>query len=347
MIFRIVKKLFIFGVLISVIGISVLVIQLYRFQSGAVSLPDSGWSFVIKPGSSIKMIAHQLSLEKIIDDPWLFILLARVKGVETKVRMGEYHLQQEQSPSDLLDTFTKGHSIQYSLSIIEGWSFREMIHALQKHPVVNSQLRDKTDAEIMAAIGYEGQHPEGLFFPDTYRFPRGTTDIQFLQRAYHLMQKHLQREWDSRAPDLPISTSYEALILASIIEKETGVAHERPLIAAVFIQRLKKNMRLQTDPTIIYGLGESFDGNIRARDLKKDTPYNTYLHKGLTPTPIALPGLGAIRAALHPAANDALYFVSRGDGTHHFSKTLQEHNKAVVKYQLKGRKHRRKISSES
>ncbi|MCH7881978.1 MAG: endolytic transglycosylase MltG [Proteobacteria bacterium] len=345
--FRIVKKLFVMGVLILVIGISILVIQLYRFQSEIISLPDSGRTFVIIPGSNIKTIAHQLSLEKIIDDPWLFILLARVKGVETKVRAGEYRLQQDQSALDLLDTFTKGHSIQYSLSIIEGWSFREMIHEMQKHPVITNQLRGKSDAEIMATIGYPGQHPEGLFFPDTYRFPRGTTDIQFLQRAYRLMQNYLQREWDNRAPDLPIASSYEALILASIIEKETGVAHERPLIAAVFIQRLKKGMRLQTDPTIIYGLGESFDGNIRARDLKKDTPYNTYLHKGLTPTPIALPGLEAIRAALHPADNDALYFVSRGDGTHHFSKTLKEHNKAVVKYQLKGRKNRRKISSES
>lgn len=347
MMFRILKKLFLIGVLILVIGISVLVIQLLRFQSEAISLPDSGRTFVITPGSNIKTIAHQLSLEKIIDDPWLFILLARIKGIETKVRAGEYRLQQDQSALDLLDTFTKGQSIQYSLSIIEGWSFREMIHELQENPVINNQLQGKSDAEIMAAIGYPGQHPEGLFFPDTYRFPKGTTDIRFLQRAYQLMQNHLQREWDSRAPGLPISTSYEALILASIIEKESGVAHERPLIAAVFIQRLKKRMRLQTDPTIIYGLGESFDGNIRARDLKKDTPYNTYLHKGLTPTPIALPGLEAIRAALHPADSEALYFVAKGDGTHHFSKTLEEHNKAVVKYQLKGRKNRRKISSES
>lgn len=343
----ILKKIFVLAVLISAIGVAVLVIQLLRFQSEVVSLPDSERTFVIIPGSNIKTIAHQLSLEKIIDDPWLFILLAKVKGVETKVRAGEYRLQQDQSSLDLLDIFTKGHSIQYSLSIIEGWSFREMIQELQRHSVITNQLQEKSDAEIMATIGYQGQHPEGLFFPDTYRFPKGTTDIQFLQRAYQLMQNHLQREWDNRAPDLPISTSYEALILASIIEKETGVAHERPLIAAVFIQRLRKGMRLQTDPTVIYGLGENFDGNIRGRDLKKDTLYNTYLHKGLTPTPIALPGLEAIKAALHPADSAALYFVAKGDGTHYFSETLEEHNKAVVKYQLKGRKNRRKISSES
>jgi len=345
--FRIVKKLFVFLVLISIAGISIVVIQLFQFQSEAVFLSEPEQIFVITPGSNIKLIAQDLSLKKIIDDPWLFILLAKVKGVETRVRAGEYQLQQGWSVSDLLDVFIKGSSIQYSLSIIEGWSFGQMIHALQDNPVITSQLTGKSNAEIMTILGYKGQHPEGLFFPDTYRFPKGTTDIQFLRRAYLLMQDNLQREWDNRAPGLPITTSYEALILASIIEKETGVAHERPLIAAVFIQRLKKGMRLQTDPTIIYGMGENFDGNIRSRDLKKDTPYNTYLHKGLTPTPIALPGVEAIRAALHPANSDALYFVARGDGTHQFSETLEQHNKAVVKYQLKGRKNRRKISSES
>jgi len=345
--YKITKKIFILLVLILGIGISVVVIQLLRFQSEAISLSSADRIFVINPGSSIKMIAQQLSLDKIIDDPWLFILLAKLKGVEARVRAGEYRLQPNQSASDLLDVFTKGSSIQYRLSIIEGWTFRQMIHALQENPVITSLLKGKSDTEIMTALGYQDQHPEGLFFPDTYRFPKGTTDIQFLQRAYQLMQSHLQREWGGRAPGLPISTSYEALILASIIEKETGVAHERPLIAAVFIQRLKRGMRLQTDPTIIYGLGENFDGNIRSRDLKKNTPYNTYLHKGLTPTPIALPGLEAIKAALHPADSRALYFVAKGDGTHYFSKTLEQHNKAVVKYQLKGRKKRRKISSES
>ena len=173
-----------------------------------------------------------------------------------------------------------------------------------------------------------------MFFPDTYRFPKGTSDLDFLQRAFQVMQSHLTREWDQRDVDLPLESKYEALILASIIEKETGAGFERPLISGVFVRRLKKNMRLQTDPTIIYGLGEKFDGDIRFRDLKKDTPYNTYLHAGLTPTPIALPGLEAIRAALHPAKTDALYFVSKGDGTHQFSATLDEHNTAVRRYQL-------------
>jgi UPF0755 protein len=342
---KLIKKIFLWLLLVATIAISVLVIQFFRFQYQTVSIADSERTFTIQSGSNIKSIAQQLSLEKIIDDPWLFILLAKIKGVETSVRAGEYQLQQSQSPSDLLELFTKGPSIQYSFTIIEGWAFRQMMQELQRQTIIKNTLRGKSDTEIMAALGYQGQHPEGLFFPDTYSFPKGTTDIDFLKRAYQLMQSHLQREWDSREPGLPISTSYDALILASIIEKETGVAYERPLIASVFTQRLRKNMRLQTDPTVIYGLGETFDGDIRFRDLKKDTPYNTYLHKGLTPTPIALPGLDALRAALHPADNKALFFVAKGDGTHYFSNTLDEHNKAVSKYQLKGKKSKRKSTA--
>jgi UPF0755 protein len=342
---KLLRKLFTWLLLFTVIVVSALVVQFFRFQYQTVSIPDSEKIFTIQPGSNIKSIAQQLSLEKIIDDPWLFILLAKVKGVEKRVRAGEYQLQQSQSPSDLLELFTKGQSIQYSFTIIEGWTFRQMMQELQHHTIIKNTLSGKSDAEIMAELGYHGQHPEGLFFPDTYSFPKGTTDIEFLQRAYQLMQSHLKREWENRSPDLPISTSYEALILASIIEKETGAAYERPLIASVFTQRLRKNMRLQTDPTVIYGLGETFDGDIRFRDLKKDTPYNTYLHKGLTPTPIALPGLDSIRAALHPADSKALFFVSRGDGTHYFSNTLEEHNKAVSKYQLNGKKPKRKSTT--
>ena len=339
------KKLFIWALLAGVLAIAVLLIQFMRFQYQTVSIPGPERTFFIQSGSNIKTIAQQLSLEKIINDPWLFILLAKIKGVEKSVRAGEYRLQQSQSPSELLELFTKGQSIQYSFTIIEGWTFRELIKEMQHHSTIKNTLGSKSNAEIMAALGYQGQHPEGLFFPDTYSFPKGTSDIDFLQCAYQLMQSHLQREWVSRAPDLPLGSSYDALILASIIEKETGAAYERPLIASVFIQRLRKNMRLQTDPTIIYGLGESFDGDIRFRDLKKDTPYNTYLHKGLTPTPIALPGLDAIRAALHPVDGKALFFVSKGDGTHYFSETLKEHNKAVSKYQLKGKQPKRKSTT--
>jgi len=337
MFLKLIKKILLWGIFATLIASVVLIVQFQRFTHETISISEPDRTFLIEPGSNIKSIARQLSLEKIIDDPWLFILLAKLKGVETKVRAGEYRLQQEQSPNDLLELFTRGKSIQYSFTIIEGWSFRQMLAAMQDDPVLVNTLKGKTDAEIMTLLGYPQQHPEGMFYPDTYRFPRGTSDIRFLHRAYDLMQSQLQREWLNRAPDLPLKSSYEALILASIIEKETAVGSERPLIASAFIQRLRKNMRLQTDPTVIYGLGESFDGDIRYRDLRKDTPYNTYLHHGLTPTPIALPGVEAIHAALHPADSKAIYFVARGDGTHQFSETLEQHNKAVKKYQLKGK----------
>ncbi len=334
---KIIKRLFVWSLAAVFLTVAVLVFQLLRFQHGAINLTAEPTVFLIKSGSNIKSIAQDLSLKKIIDDPWLFILLAKVKGVETKVRAGEYELKSGQSADDLLQTFTQGSSIQYGFTVIEGWSFRQMMAALAEDPILEQTLQGKSNEELMALLGYPEQHPEGMFFPDTYRFPKGTSDLDFLKRAYQVMQQHLEREWSQRAPELPLKSSYEALILASIIEKETGAGFERPLIGGVFTERLKLGMRLQTDPTIIYGLGESFDGDIRFRDLKKDTPYNTYLHSGLTPTPIALPGLDAIRAALQPAATEALYFVSKGDGTHHFSATLEEHNAAVRRYQLKGR----------
>ena len=250
------------------------------------------------------------------------------------MRAGEYSIADGITADELLRQFTEGNSIQYSLTVIEGWTFRQMLAALARDPIIEHRLEGRTDAEIMAQLGYAGEHPEGRFFPDTYRFPRGTTDIDFLRRAYQVMQRHLEREWAQRQSDLPLKSPYEALILASIIEKETAVPAERNLISGVFVQRLRRNMRLQTDPTVIYGLGPEFDGDIRFRDLRRDTPYNTYLRAGLTPTPIALPGLDSIRAALHPEESGALYFVSRGDGTHKFSNTLEEHNAAVRKYQL-------------
>ena len=334
---KLLKRIIAFCLVASILVVGVLVFQLLRFQYSSVHLSGEQDTFLIKSGSNIKIIAQDLTARKYIEDPWLFILLAKLKGVETRVRAGEYHVEAGQTPDQLLDTFTRGSAIQYSLTVIEGWSFRQMLEALAQDPIIENTLQGKSDAEIMTLLGYPDQHPEGLFFPDTYRFPKGTSDVDFLRRAYQVMKGHLQREWGKRAQNLPLNNSYEALILASIIEKETGVGFERPLISGVFIQRLQKKMRLQTDPTVIYGLGDEFDGNIRFRDLKKDTPYNTYLHAGLTPTPIALPGLDAIRAALNPADTRALYFVSKGDGTHHFSETLEEHNAAVKRYQLKGR----------
>lgn len=331
---KFIKQLFVWSILATVLVIAILIYQLLRFQHGNVALPQEPTVFLIRSGSNIKSIAQDLSMQNIINDPWLFILLAKVKGVETRVRAGEYQIESGMTADDLLEKFTQGSAIQYSFTVIEGWSFRQMLAALAEDPVIEHTLQGKSNQEIMALIGHPELHPEGMFFPDTYRFPKGTSDLDFLQRAFQVMQNHLTREWNQRDEDLPLKSEYEALILASIIEKETGAGFERPLISGVFIRRLKKNMRLQTDPTIIYGLGEEFDGDIRFRDLKKDTPYNTYLHAGLTPTPIALPGLEAIRAALHPAKTDALYFVSKGDGTHQFSATLDEHNTAVKRYQL-------------
>ncbi len=333
---RLIKRLLTLGVLAALIVAAFLTFQMLRFQHGSVALPADDTVFLIRSGSNIKTIAQELTSEGIIEDPWLFILLAKLKGVETRVRAGEYLIETGQSPDDLLETFTRGSAIQYSLTVIEGWTFRQLLDAIAADPILEQTLASKTVAEIMTLLGRPDEHPEGRFFPDTYRFPKGTTDIDFLRRAYQVMESHLRREWDRRDPDLPLADPYEALILASIIEKETAVGYERPMIAGVFIERLRRNMRLQTDPTVIYGLGASFDGDIRFRDLKKDTPYNTYLHAGLTPTPIALPGLDSIRAALHPARTDALYFVSKGDGTHHFSATLEEHNAAVRQYQLSG-----------
>jgi UPF0755 protein len=332
---KLIKRLISWSLLGFVLVVGILTYQLLDFQHGEVNLQEPR-VFLIKSGSNIKIIAQDLTMQKIIEDPWLFILLAKLKGVETRVRAGEYQLESGQTPDDLIEVFVSGSSIQYSFTVIEGWSFRQMLDAMARDPIIEHQLEDKTNEEIMRLIGYPDQHPEGMFFPDTYRFPKGTSDIDFLRRAYQVMQQHLEREWNQRENDLPLKSSYEALILASIIEKETGAGFERPLIAGVFTERLKRNMRLQTDPTVIYGLGESFDGDIRFRDLKKDTPYNTYLRAGLTPTPIALPGLDSIRAALHPAKTKALYFVSKGDGTHHFSETLEEHNAAVKRYQLGG-----------
>ena len=332
---KLLKNLLILGLVVSFVCVGTVAFQLWRFQQKTIDLEGSETIFQIRPGSNITSIAQELTRQQIIDDPWLFVLLARLQGVDTRIQAGEYRLVHGTSAEALLQQFTEGNSIQYSFTVIEGWTFRQMLAAIARDQIIDHRLEGKSDEEIMRLIGYEGQHPEGRFFPDTYRFPRGTSDIDFLRRAYQVMQRHLEREWQNRAPDLPLETPYEALTLASIIEKETAVGEERPMIAGVFVERLRRNMRLQTDPTIIYGLGDEFDGDIRYRDLRRDTPYNTYIHSGLTPTPIALPGLDSIRAALQPAETRALYFVSRGDGTHQFSETLEQHNAAVKRYQLK------------
>ncbi len=237
-----------------------------------------------------------------------------------------------------MDDITEGDVIHHEITLIEGFTFKQLLAAIRKNSVLTLELDNLSEAEVMDKLGYKGQHPEGRFYPDTYHFSRGMTDTELLQRAYKSMQEILKDEWDKREQGLPFKTPYEALIMASIVEKESAVAEERPLIAGLFINRLRINMRLQTDPTVIYGI-ENYDGNIRRKDLRKDTPYNTYTRSGLPPTPIAMPGREAIHATLHPDKTKYLYFVAYGDGTgrHQFSTNLKDHEKAVDKYQRKKR----------
>ena len=287
----------------------------------------------IEQGTPLKQVAAQLQRGGIIDHPLAFSLLGRLTGKAGQIKAGGYLFEAASSPWELLRKLTQGETLLGRITIIEGWTFRQMREALDRHPGLRNDTKGMSDAELLAALGIDAPHPEGLFFPDTYYFDQGSSDRALLLRAYHHMQQVLQEAWQERPPNLPYESPYELLIMASIIEKETGAPEERALIAAVFLNRLRLGMRLQTDPTVIYGLGERFDGNLRKADLLTDTPYNTYTRAGLPPTPIALPGAASIRAAINPEASRALYFVSKGDGRHQFSNTLDEHNRAVARYQ--------------
>ena len=310
--------------------------SLYRsFQVAEISVPEEGMIYTIPAGTSLKQLAFDLQRHGIIDQPRFFVMLGRELDAARSLKTGEYTLLRGMTPRSLLEQVTDGQVIQYSLTVIEGQTFREMLARIASHQVIEHTLEGLDDGEIMTRLGHPGEHPEGRFLPDTYNFPRSTTDLAFLQRAYNAMTEQLQQAWEERQEGLPLKSAEEALILASIVEKETGRAEERPVIAGVFVRRLQKGMKLQTDPTVIYGMGASFDGNIRLRDLRKDTPYNTYTRSGLPPTPIALPGADAIHAVLHPAAGNSLYFVAMGEGRHYFSSTLKQHNLAVDKFQKK------------
>lgn len=294
--------------------------------------------FSLKSGSSLKSAARQMTNAGLLAEPAPFVLLARLMGQASKIKAGNYEVESPITPLELLRKITEGDYTQDLITLVEGWTFQQTRKALDEHPGIRHDSSGLSNAEIMLRLDIAEPSPEGLFFPDTYHFSRGSSDLAILRRAHRLMRATLADQWERRAPGLPLATPYEALILASIIEKETGQASERRLIAAVFVNRLRAGMRLQTDPTVIYGMGASFDGNLRRRDLVSDTPYNTYVRPGLPPTPIALPGLASLNATLNPAQSDALYFVSRGDGTSHFSRTLVEHDRAVMKYQRSGRR---------
>ena len=296
-------------------------------------LPATPFVFDLKQGHSLRGTARELQQAGLLQQDWLFIWLARLLGKSTQLKAGNYVLEHPVSPLELLEMISKGEVSERQLSVIEGWTFKQLRQALDTNPDIVHDTTGITDAEILQRISATENHPEGLFFPDTYYFAAGNSDLVIFKRAYQAMQKHLQQAWLARAPNLPLQTPYQALILASIIEKETGTPDDRGMIAGVFVNRLRKGMLLQTDPTVIYGMGDKFDGNLRKRDLLKDTAYNTYTRAGLTPTPIALPGVAALQAVLHPAQTDALYFVSRGDGSSQFSSTLAKHNQAVEQYQ--------------
>ncbi len=308
--------------------------QYQAFRDSQLNVPEAGRIYEVRPGTSLNRLAHDLQREAIIEYPRFFILLGRELAVATRLQAGQYRLDPGMTPQVLLERLSSGAVVQHTLTLIEGQTFREMLELIHASDELGHTLQEVDSEDVMAVLGHADEHPEGRFLPDTYHFPIGTTDREFLQRAYRAMAELLAGEWENREPELPLESPYEALILASIVEKETGLAAERPLIAGVFISRLEKGMRLQTDPTVIYGMGEAFDGNIRSRDLRADTPYNTYTRDGLPPTPIAMPGADAIRAVLHPDKKGYLYFVARGNGAHYFSRTLEEHNRAVQKFQL-------------
>jgi len=292
--------------------------------------------FEVAQGASFRTAAQKIEEQGILVGRYQFELLARILQRDADIKAGSYELNGAVTPMQLLDKLTRGDVTQADVKVIEGWTFRQMRAALDASPFLRHDTLGVADAEILKRLGAAESHPEGLFFPDTYLFSKGTSDLRVLQRAYAALSRRLAQEWAARDPSVPYKSPYEALILASVIEKETGRASERDRVAGVLINRLRIGMLLQVDPTVIYGLGERFDGNLKKVHLLTDGPYNTYTRAGLPPTPIALTGHASLRAALRPAKTDSLYYVARGDGTSEFSRTLEEHNRAVRKYQLNG-----------
>lgn len=296
----------------------------------------------VPKGSTFGQVLRELSARKLLTHRILLQIYSRISARGHHIQAGEYLLGPGTTPLDLLEILEQGHVRTHAITLVEGWTLAQMRNALAKDAYLQKFMANVPAAEVLQTLGIDaqpGRQPEGLFFPDTYVFSGATSDRDILRQSYRRMQEVVEQEWKVRADNLPYKNSYEALIMASIVERETGAASERPEIAGVFVRRLQRDMLLQTDPAVIYGLGDQFDGNLRRRDLDNpDNPYNTYQHRGLPPTPIALPGRAAIRAALQPSGGDALYFVARGDGSHHFSATLEEHEKAVKKFQIQQRR---------
>lgn len=302
-----------------------------------LSLPGSPFDFEVKAGSSLASVARRLHDAGVLPHAAALTWLARVRGADRTIKAGSYEIEAGVTLPRLLDKLTQGDVLQTAVTIVEGSTFAELRRALRENAQLAHETADWSDGELLARIGAAEAQPEGLFFPDTYFLATGSSDLALLKRAYRLLHERLDAAWTRRTPDLPLATPYDALILASIVEKETGHAGDRPLVASVFVNRLQRGMRLQTDPAVIYGMGSRFDGNLRKRDLETDTPYNTYLREGLPPTPIALPSQASIDVVVNPPKTAYLYFVSRGDGTSEFSANLIDHNRAVSKYQKSGR----------
>ena len=324
-------------VLLAVIALGLFAWKQHSALEQTLSVSDDAHLLDVRPGDTPSGVFLRLEAEGVLEDAFWLRLYWRLNLAGQSLHSGEYRLMPGMTARDMIGLWKRGEVVQYSLTLVEGWNFRQLRSALQNQSKLEQTLDGLSDADIMERIGAAGLHPEGRFFPDTYRFTRGTSDLELLRRAYTRLEQVLDEEWQQRSEGLPYKDAYQALIMASIIEKETGVPHERGEISGVFVRRLARGMLLQTDPTVIYGMGETYRGRITRNDLRTPTPYNTYTNLGLPPTPIAMVGREAIHAALHPLDGTSLFFVARGDGSHVFSDTLDQHNRAVREYQLKRR----------
>lgn len=323
--------------LLACLGIAMLAVVLagglWRFADAPMLARSAEVRVVVQPGSGLRAISRTLAAQGLIVSPWAFSAVARLRGQGERLQAGVYEIKPGMTPNELLERMVRGESLNDRVTIIEGWTFAQMRSALDRHESLRHDTTALSESDILERLGAIERRAEGLFFPDTYVFSVGTSDLQILRIARARMRERLDAAWAARSDGLPLGSPYEALILASVVEKETGRAEDRTLIASVFLNRLRIGMRLQSDPTVIYGKGARFDGNLRRVDLEEDTPYNSYVRGGLPPTPIALPGAESLAAVTRPAASRALYFVARGDGTSEFSATLEEHNRAVARFQ--------------
>lgn len=336
---RVIIKLFILLVLLIALALGYGYWWFAQWQKTPLNI-NQGDIITIQPGDNLSRLALRLEQAGQIEHAKLLTAYAKYKS-KTQINVGEYPVTQTLTPDSLLDLLQSDNIVDYSVTLVEGKTFRDYLKKLHSQPKLTATLKNKSDLEIIAELGLTIDHLEGWFYPDTYQYISSSTDKDILLRAHKKMQQVLMDAWSNRAENLPYQSPYEALIMASIVEKETGVPRERPDIAGVFVRRMNIGMRLQTDPTIIYGLGDQYQGNITRAHLRQPTPYNTYIIDGLPPTPIANPGGEAVKAALNPADGKTLYFVAKGDGSHHFSKTLREHNNAVRRYQLQRRENYR------